>query len=309
MIEKPPVESDQQLLAMLALEIDATDHTGNCPPEEQLAAFIDGELFGDARESMLAHLNRCASCRQHWLEVAALVDVVEPEKAVLKPSKPGLLTLVRNSLETLFVPWKLALSTAAVAAFVGLAVILSVAPDIGRQVDAQYAARILTSKALAQQAQELPLPWESAALGFGEATTGLPNRAFGAGVWSGRATLIGNARAPLPQPLAAPESRSWSKTPWDSYYQFGRWTVLLWAQVSVGQAIPNWVEHRKIVAALKSRIGERRVNEREASDALRELSKIDAQLVPLEGKSEVGNYADLRRRLMLTIQQFAPANP
>ena len=311
MIEKSPDEQDPKFLAMLALATNATDPAEDCPPEDQLAAFIDGVLHGAARQAMLAHLDRCPACRQHWLEVADLVDAdaAEPVKALSTGERWG--SLVRQGIESLFSPWKLALASAAAAAIVGLAVVVSVAPDIGRQVDAQYAVKVDYAGELARLAQGMPLPWQSAALGFGETDASLPARAFGAGVWIGRAALVGGAQAqaPLPPPLAAPGAHPWPATAWSDYYQFGRWAVLLWAQLSAGQEIAQWADHRRVATALRAGLTERQDAEREAVDALGELRKIDTLLSALERDPASGAQDDLRRRLMMAIQQLAALAP
>ena len=258
MIEKLPEESDQQLHAMLALAAGEADPAGDCPPDEQLAAFIDGELNSDARRAMLTHLDRCPACRQHWLEVADLVNSGAPEPVPAPQHQKSLIDMVRQGWQELLTPWKLAVSSAAVATVIGLAVVLSITPNIGQQIDKQYAAKLPDSTVLAQQAQEMPMPWDSATLGFSESAPSLPKRAFGAGVWSGRTALIGDEDALLPAVLSPPDQASWSETAWSDYYQFGRWAVLLWTQASTEQATVDLDGHRKLMVALQARIDERR---------------------------------------------------
>ncbi len=304
MIEKLPTENQQRLLALVSLAASEADETSACPSEEEIAAFIDNELQGPARGAMLGHLSRCPDCYCHWLDVAEFLQTAEFE-----PEKQNRLiqsTTVWQRMESWFKPWKLAVPTAVAAALVILVVLWPLVPDISQRVDKQYASGILFSEALTRMAEGLPLPWEAAALGFTQSKPSLPSRAFGAGVWSGRARMMGEKKESLFGALSAPDNGLWSETQWADYYQFGRWAALLWALSSSEQTSVDWDEHRRIALALQARMTERPEIEQESMRAVRELKQIE-QLVTAISSKEPGAYPRLSRRLVLMIQQLSPA--
>lgn len=69
-------------MALLGLAATDTPRVTSCPSDETLARFVEGALTGQARETMLAHLNRCASCYHHWMEAAELTRCREIATAV-----------------------------------------------------------------------------------------------------------------------------------------------------------------------------------------------------------------------------------
>jgi len=79
----------------------------------------------------------------------------------------------------------------------------------------------------------LSLPWEkpAAALGFTSGRLSPANRAFGAGLWAGRAELSGEPLASMPKFLSPKwqgriKKDHWSKTQWVPFYSAGRWCLL-----------------------------------------------------------------------------------
>ena len=61
-------------VALAGLATRGSDADTTCPSEELLAAFIDGRLSGAPRQQMLAHLNDCPHCYQHWREVTQVLE-------------------------------------------------------------------------------------------------------------------------------------------------------------------------------------------------------------------------------------------
>lgn len=54
----------------------------HCPPDETLAAFIDGRLEGDARERVEEHVATCDDCRSVWQSAADFEAAETPENVV-----------------------------------------------------------------------------------------------------------------------------------------------------------------------------------------------------------------------------------
>lgn len=56
-------------IALLALQQkNSKTQVTACPTDVELTKFIQGKLKGRAREQMLAHLNQCPDCYQHWMD-------------------------------------------------------------------------------------------------------------------------------------------------------------------------------------------------------------------------------------------------
>lgn len=52
---------------------------------EQLSAYIDGQLSGDEREGVRAHIDRCADCRAGYIELRATQKLLQQMPVVLAP--------------------------------------------------------------------------------------------------------------------------------------------------------------------------------------------------------------------------------
>jgi hypothetical protein len=88
----------------------------------------------------------------------------------------------------------------------------------------------------------------------------LATKAFGAGLLTGRETLLGKRDVVLPSPLLPPVSvDNWSNTEWKIYFDFGRWTFLLWTASQFQPPEPQifWDEQRQIFAHFKTAFVER----------------------------------------------------
>jgi hypothetical protein len=74
MNDKTSPEKQEREMVLLGLAATDTPMVTRCPSEETLARFVEGALTGQGWETILAHLNRCASCYHHWLEAASLLN-------------------------------------------------------------------------------------------------------------------------------------------------------------------------------------------------------------------------------------------
>ncbi|MGQ0594628.1 MAG: hypothetical protein ACT4QB_18935 [Gammaproteobacteria bacterium] len=160
---KAPLETKDRMVALFALAATDTPRANSCPSEETLAEFIDGRLSGQARETMLAHLNRCRACYHHWLEAAAYLS--SSEAAASAPSNTRPAARLWQRLQVWFGDWSIAVPVAASVVF-ALVLWWPRSPDLNAELDIAY-AKLGTEHAAFAQASP-PLPWEGAALGFSE---------------------------------------------------------------------------------------------------------------------------------------------
>jgi hypothetical protein len=300
-------EQQEREMALLGLAATDTPMVTRCPSEETLARFIEGGLTGQGRETMLAHLNRCASCYHHWLQAASLLN--GGERAALAPARNGSLARVRQSLQPWWTGWKLIVPVAATAAF-AYAMILWMPPslNLNDQIDLAYAAVHAENPAPPEAAQRAlpPLPWEGAALAFSESHPSAPRQAFGAGLWAGRQALLSAKAAEAPPAfLSPPEGIGWPNTAWADYYALGRWTVLVW-MLAKQEDIPGWQPHPTLLDGLRVRLSERVSAEEEARQAVNALSRIQPLLAALAHEANTPRRDELRRTLEITMQELAP---
>lgn len=301
-----PTDPLQQRIALLALAATRpANDAGTCPGDARLAAFIERRLSGSAREAMLYHLNRCPTCYQVWLDtVEDLQDegptpVRRPEVSQTPNGWQRLLALTDWRL-------RLAIPAIAAAALAGTLLLRPWTPAVTRQIDAQYQA--LHSRPDAGLTtlveSELPLPWESAALGFSAGRPSPLQRAFGAGLWVGRAALMDkNTDVALPDFLKPTSASLWSDSEWATEYHAGRWIALLWALAQSDRPDANWSAQREILDRIKRQLGARGAD----PSARREtelLTSLEPLLASLANQDNVAQRATLGRRLETLMQQL-----
>jgi hypothetical protein len=298
-------EKQERELALLGLTATDTPMVMSCPSDETLARFIEGALTGQGRETLLAHLNRCASCYHHWLEAASLLN--GGERAALPPAQSGLSARAWHYLRPWLTGWKFIVPVAATAAF-AYTVILWVPPDLNNQIDLAYAAAHAENTAPREAAQWPlpPLPWEGAALAFSGSHPSAPRQAFGAGLWAGRQTLSSaDATEAPPAFLSPPRGVDWPNTAWADYYALGRWTVLVW-MLATQADVPDWQPHAGLLDGLRARLSERVSVEEEARRAVNALSRLQPLLAALVHEADAPRREELRRALEITMQELAP---
>ena len=218
-----------RLAALAALVVQPRAEPGPCPPPEELATFSEGRLSPEARARMLTHLDACPDCYREWL---AVQRVMAEQPAVVTP-------LVRQaSRRRQAIGWWSGLGMALAAGLL-IALVwwwpLVREPTPAEQVAQAYATVLQASSGLPVEAiAARRLPWEEEPAGYGFATSGITEpatRAFGAGLWTGRALL--RSRDPhviptLPPDLIPPAGQeTWETTEWAPYAVLGRWLVLL----------------------------------------------------------------------------------
>jgi len=316
----------ERRLALLALAAKPTQTPSVCPSDEALAGFVEGRLEGEAREALLAHLNDCRACYHHWLEVATYVtSAAQADRAetrayeapgdhsVAQPlgegREEGRLSGIFDRFHSLLTSWKMAVSAVTVAAAVVYVSIfwpsLLLEPDLNQQISTAYVALLAQDASeMPRIGSELPLPGEEAALGFTASRPAPPARAFGAGVWAGRAELVPSSAVSTPEVFAPPAERPWNETAWADYYAFGRWTVLLWAGASLERAAVDWHQQQAIREALSARLSDRLDSEEEARRAVAALERMEPLLAAVAEKADDVAFVNLRRALELAMQQL-----
>lgn len=298
-------EKQERELALLGLAATDTPMVMSCPSDETLARFIEGALTGQGQETLLAHLNRCASCYHHWLEAASLLEV--GERAALPPAQSGLSARAWHYLRPWLTGWKLMVPVAATAAF-AYTVILWMPPDLNDQIDLAYTA-VQAESTLPREAAPRalpPLPWEGVALAFSGSQPSAPRQAFGAGLWAGRQALSSaDAREAPPAFLSPAGGGGWPNTTWADYYALGRWMVLGW-MLATQEDVPDWQPHLGLLDGLRARLSERVSVEEEARRAVNALSRLQPLLAALAHEAKAPRRDELRRALEITMQELAP---
>ena len=292
-------KNEERVVAMLGLTAEDSELSGNCPSNEELAAFIDHGLHGEARESMLAHLNRCRSCYRHWLEVCSYLDAADQTQSEKEP--------VHHWFDRLLDKW-VAMPVAALV-MLSIIVALNLLPKtIDQQVNTGYEGLVSYNMAeLEGVIQALPLPWNDSTFSFSSSQGTHPAKAFGSGVWVGHYELSG-ANEPLPQSLFSPPTgKPWGDTQWADYYTAGRWSVLLWALVTTKLATEeDWGQQRDMLESLVSRFEKRPSTEPEAARVIAALANIKPLLKSMDTNSDDRMRVKLRRQLEIMMQQVAP---
>lgn len=307
MNDKRSPEKQEREMVLLGLAATDTPTVMSCPSEETLARFIEGTLAGQGRETLLAHLNRCASCYHHWLEAASLLN--GGERAALPPARSGSPARAWQSVRPWWTGWKLIVPVAATAAFAYTVILWwPPSPDLNDQIDLAYAAVRAENTPPREAAQRAlpPLPWEGAALAFGGSHPSAPRQAFGAGLWAGRQALLSaEAREAPPAFLSPPGGAGWPNTAWADYYALGRWMVLGW-MLATQEEVPDWRPHPGLLDDLRARLSERVSVEEEARQAVNALSRLQPLLAALAHEADAPRREELRRTLEITMQELAP---
>lgn len=302
MNHKVSPEAGDRTMALLALRATDTPQATDCPSEETLAQFLGGQLGAEAREATLAHLNRCPSCYYHWLEVGAYLNAAV-ETAPTPPHTESRVSVWRR-LQPWIGDWRIAAPVAATAAVV-LAVGLwwPRSPDLNAELDLAYTR--LSAKHTAPVHAFPALPWEGAALGFGESQASVPTRAFGAGLWAGRRALSGADEQTLPEFLSPPGGVPWVKTAWADYHALGRWMILAWTLTSPDPVKGDW---RELSALAERLLGELSKGATEKDEDTRRATATLQRLEPLIeiAVDKPRSRAALRRAVEIAMQQLAP---
>jgi hypothetical protein len=260
---------EQRVKVLLALAAQEPFTTGNCPGDEQLAAFIDNRLGPEEREAMLHHLDACSQCYRIWLELRSETTTVAQEtgRGKVVPLQPAAEQRKAPAARKQYLAAGMITALAAcLLLFLWGPPLRS--PGLAELVDKSYRYSLDGGffKTNAKGLRDLSLPWEkpSVRYGFGGAApVSEASRAFGAGLWDGKEILArGEPSKPLPSFLSPspplegkPEKGSWMNGPQAPYYLLGRWCILLQAicrsESTVSPAFCSW-QHDTLDALSKA---------------------------------------------------------
>jgi hypothetical protein len=319
MSEKPSSDKPERLLALLGLAAHTPLETGPCPSDEELATLIDESLDQEERKTLLAHLNRCPVCYRHWVELSAYLDSPVPvtEPAVTKALWPKLWTRFMTRRPA----WRFAVAGVAISLVTVALVTLWSYPPVTQKVDfakaldhsiaTQYTkVQEQLSSEIApeslQALQNLPLPWARTALAFDKGPPAESERAFAAGLWVGRAVLLGTQAAPPPA-LTAPHGHAWSQSDWAAYHLFGQWTVLTWMLAQPELLTAELRSQEDVLDSLLSRFVEQTSTDPHAAAALAAIAQLKPLLRTANETQSPQAQSDLSRALVLTMQRLSPS--
>ena len=291
---------------MLGLAASERQGISTCPSAEQLATFVEGRLKGQDRQRFLAHLNRCPQCYYQWLEIGTyLVDAAPSTETRKKP----LAKIRERFISFAFTNRPLGISLATALALLSIVVLWPSPPNLHERIGRQL---VLFSTPKANQALlvqgNMALPWEGAALGFSGVRLTPQKQAFGAGLWSGRHALVADRTASLPQALSPPSGHTWFDSDWQPYYEFGRWTVLLWALTRWGHSPQDWISHRAIFNSLRSQFEKSDEPAENTKPFVEALARLGPKLENADRKGDRDAYQDLSRHLLMMMHTLGPSN-
>jgi hypothetical protein len=160
-------------------------------------------------------------------------------------------------------PWEMGLATVGVLILVVSLILLLPKNPIDspkNPIDSAYQT-IYANNTMAAELREFQFIWEtenesnSLAFSPNQKQPSLAAKAFGAGLLTGRETLLGKRDVVLPAPFLPPAPfERWLKTDWKNYFELGRWTFLLWTVSQMQPPLPPtfWDEQRQILAQLRA---------------------------------------------------------
>jgi hypothetical protein len=305
------IDPGGNLLIQAALGATRPEPQGPCIPAEEFVSFIDGQVEGERRQAILAHLDACNDCYADWLEASALIERSRAKGQVVPgPSRwwqrftTGQVISISGGLIT------------ALAASLVLVISQVEMSSVAKRVPSSYgtfmAAR--SGKPMSSQLDSFVLPWERSTSpytfnGSAQPPPSEAAQAFGAGLWVGRNRLADHCKEwPLPaflsKPGQPPESvaQTWTKGNWADYYWLGQWTMLLQGAIhsETRPDPPFWQEQNRLCQEMTDSFRKRQGKEIEVAKILPILeemrpifevmtkgvdpSKYARQLIPLTSK-------------------------
>lgn len=241
------------LIALTATQPAAP--VGACLTDEELAQFADHRMSHAERLSVLDHIDSCRDCYARWADVVEEVPAGWTERLNFwkKPVQGEWSISGRRAIiAEYFNRWKKPVMSVAFAAAVCLVLILLRQPDVNTMLDDAY--RMVNDQSIAFGNNALSLPWQQPRRRYGfiaaKPDTDL-NRAFGAGLHSGRQALTRDqGDEAMPAYLAPRENAAkWTDTTYAGYFYLGRQSFLIRA-VCKSEQPPQYPVVKKLTTIL-----------------------------------------------------------
>ncbi len=318
MNEHEPLKTEHKTAGLLGIASSQLSSVDACPTDKQMAVFLENKLQGHLRETLLMHLNQCPDCYQDWLTAADSLDeqtAVTPETTPApivspvstQPGRSGWRRSWRSFLDSPLIagwPW------ASVAVVILMATVLILLPqqsiDINTHVSEIYQiARVNHSQLLAIEAQSLSLPWEGTTLGFSALNSTMSEKAFGAGLWQGRAKLA-DTDDHLPKPLRPPANLPWLSGSEADYYTLGRWMVFSWGLTRTAET--DWRLPQQTLATLLEQLSQHTRKDKANQQTITAIKEIQILLSQLQLSAKSDDRDKLERHLISIMHRLGPNN-
>ncbi len=293
MTEEIACKEEERLVVMLGLAAGKPQPADQCPPAEQLSAFIDGRLSSPKRKAIMVHLNSCEQCYREWLEAALAITEMQPQAA---PSQRPWWQLLRQAWHGR--PWMIPLTAALAMSLVVIAIVIQTPSQEAWQIP-QLAALVRNHPGVDQALAALPRDLGNSTFAFSDTPQNLAKQAFSQGFQQARSWFDGAEGSSVLEP---PEP--WQRSSWADYYDLGQWAFLTWMLAQVeGVSAEEWQVVSHHCQNLITRF-EQKPKEPITEQVLASLLEIHALLGDLAQRSDPAQKIRLARRLQLTIQQF-----
>lgn len=296
--------------ALLAVSLGERQKGGECLTDGEFAALLDGRLDPEKRNKLLAHIDTCDSCFRIWVDSQGAMLT---KKSVWRRYAPALSIAVSACLLFLLVQlWQ---------APGGLRTLL---PG-GRHALPPGGLHAMLDKGFSIVQEELParqklppLPWDRERTGYGfgpSPADTIKNRAFGAGIWMGRGTLLkGGTPKALPDfllPAARENELTWPETESASYFELGRWCSLVRA-ASLSPVILSerfWKDQTRAFEGILEEISGK--GQEESDEVV--IARLKAIGLQLESAGENFSNRNLRKKIAgeitILIDLLSPRKP
>ncbi|MEE4358196.1 MAG: hypothetical protein V2I97_17125 [Desulfococcaceae bacterium] len=219
---------------------------GAHPSPEMLYDYVLGWSDEKDTERVMDHIAFCGICAKEVMQIRAVENDADGEKTVSEKifSWKKIWKKTRERLQSYrFTPLQLI-----PAAAVGMAACLLVwlwgdrpVSRLDKMISRSYHLEFLQ----AVPDGNILLPWEKADTAYGFTSPhslSEASGAFGAGLWTGRQILGKSELSEMPEFLTPGWQKrgaeEWTETPWDVYFQMGKWCLLLNSLSSSAENIP-----------------------------------------------------------------------
>jgi len=243
------LKNDENFLQFLAQEARSDDYKerkkqteqGPHPADDMLYDYVLGNICEHEAQIIREHIAFCGLCAQEVLQLRITEEKLE-EHLLNYVNTLSFMGYIRNIFSGVR---RIHLASGLCAAGICWLFIVKIIPIWFSHPDLISESYRAAKNSFSQSSPDLSLPWEkpAAALGFASGRHSSANRAFGAGLWAGRAEISGEQMASMPKFLSPKwqgriKKDHWSETQWAPFYSAGRWCLLAQAVCMLQENIP-----------------------------------------------------------------------